>query len=408
MLESVVRRLSLLANGATLWVKDCPLDLPIWALPNVQRFKLEIPDPTYHIPRIAKLGPLKRHHAEIGTWWNRLSHARLDRTLSAARVHVSAGANGKRLGKWSRGFAGLHVVGGGALNDVFPAELWQRCCLIHAFADQGKPVVLTGQQIGPFRSSTTKGSLARALRKATFVGLREPTGSVDFCKWARLESGAFEVMGDDSLGLLAANNEKALSILTDLGVVDKRFIAVNIRIGYYANTYQRYLDTLADTISQLSDRFGCSVLVIPIAVGIVDSDVAAGHQLMSRMRGTAVQVLDRPDLDASIIKRIVGTAWAAIGVSYHFGLFALEQGVPTILLSDDPYYDQKARGLAAFWGDRRIAMPIAELRDPVSFKHIVEVFEDPGLRDGLSKRAQTAREVWQARFDKVVLETLYK
>lgn len=404
MLEAVVRRLHRLTGGAHLYVKDCPLDLDVWGWENVYRVRFDVPAPARALAG-AGLPALRGVRDRAGTWWNRACHARLGRTLRAGRVHVRAGDDSGPLDRWGRGFDGLHVAGGGAFTDVFPSELWQRCCLVQGFASRGKPVVLTGQQLGPVDSAVTRRSVLRTLRAASFVGLRDPTRSVRLCEAAGLPAGRFAMMGDDALGLPAAEAGRVERALARHGVEAGSFLAVNVRVGYYAPSYARHVASLAEAARRLAEPRGLPVLVVPIALGDLDSDIEVGRALARAVGGRA-RVLDASARTAGLTKGVLGQAWAALGVSYHFCQFALEGGTPAALLYDDPYYEQKGRGLRAFWGDERLALPIADLRRPDALGRLAATFDDAGLRDRLRRRAAGARREWARTFDHAVTEHL--
>jgi hypothetical protein len=51
------------------------------------------------------------------------------------------------------------------------------------------------------------------------------------------------------------------------------------------------------------------------------------------------------------------------------------------------FYSQKGRGLCAFWGDDRLALPLKDLSLDEQFQRVTALFQDDGLADGLARRS---------------------
>ncbi len=306
------------------------------------------------------------------------------------------------LGDYCAPFDALHIVGGGNLTDVFEPELFHRCCLIHAFLQQGKPVVATGQQLGPFRSYLYAMGLRKTLRKINFVGLREPTESVTLCKTACLSPDRFAVMGDDSFGLLADPPERVDPTLATLGLQPHRFLAWNVRFSRYNSSLESYLDHIAALAARIAGRFEMPLLVVPIALNPGDSDVAGGKRLAERIKNVRVAILEKPDLTPAFVKGVLGRAFGAVGASYHFCTFALSQGTPAVCIYDGPYYAQKARGLAAFWGESRLALALDGMDATSASESVCKLFHDASYREACRLRAMDAIKQWETTFEETV------
>lgn len=408
MLEAIIHKLGQGSSELNLYIKDCPLPAAVWQKANIKPIEYEIPDPTYNVPYVRKIPYLRRNPYRFGRLWLHLRHLALNRGFSASQVNIQTKAGKVPLDEWCREFDALQVAGGGDLNDIFTNELWQRCCLIYTFAAQGKPIVLTGQQLGPFSHKTTRKALQRALKKVDFVGLREPTESLRICQQARLNSDRFAVMGDDSFGLPIADSEDVQACLARWQLTPGKFIAVNIRIGDYASSGQEYLEAVAARVTELAQAYTMPVVVVPIALDAGDSDVKTGHRLAALINQDWFRVLEEPDLTASLVKGILGQAYAGLGVSYHFCTFALTQGVPAIALFDGDYYTQKAQGISSFWRDSRLAMSLNQLCQPEAHQQIREVFEAQELRQALNRQAPVAVQQWHEIFDKQAQKLLKK
>ena len=406
MIEAVVGRLRRLVPDAQLFVVDNSfLRTRIWELPDVFRqepYALRPLRPSL----LAKLRFLWRWDEVRLRVTSRFFLASLGTVLRPGSISLwhdkKAEGHARTLGEFCEPFDVLHVVGGGNLTDSFYAQLFARCSLISSFGEQEKPVILTGQQLGPFASRLSKTGLARALRKAVFVGLREPTDSWKFCQEAHLEPGRYEVMGDDSLGLAPADGSVVSELLARNGVQERNFLAANVRVARYAPKHRKHLREIATIIDRVASEFGMPVVVVPIALNPWDSDVPSGITLASAMRAARVVALDEDGLTPGLVKGVLGKAFGAIGVSYHFCTFALSQGVPAVCLFDGDYYSQKARGLCEFWRDKRLALPLRGVDADGAVALIGQVLRDPMLRESLCRLSGQAVNRWQEIFDREV------
>lgn len=406
MIEGVVRRLLHTAKGIKLYVQDNPsLPKQMWETNNITRVAMRLSEPINQVPYVHRIPFLRRYSFQLKKIGICGFHAMLDRGMNPSNIQIGSGSDKITLGTWCSEYDAMHVVGMGGLTDFFLPVVWQHCCLVHTFAMQGKPVIFTGQQIGPISSRLTKNLLQRALRKAEFVGVREPTDSLSFCQQA-LADNRFALMGDDSFGLRATEESTVKSFLSRFDLSPGKFLAVNVRVGNYAPEHGKHIQQIAQLITNLSKRYDIPIVVVPISLVKWDSDIISGYQLAEATSSDRIQVLDSQDLTAALVKGILGQAYAAVGVSYHFCTFALSAGVPAICIFDGDYYSQKARGLSCFWGDERLALPLNKLDLQQATKQVSQVIEDPQFRAELRKRAFLALQKWQEIFDQKVQETI--
>jgi polysaccharide pyruvyl transferase WcaK-like protein len=405
MLEGGVNRLLRAAAGHQLAVREFPLPTDVWSHPNVSRVALRVAPPAARGLYLLREVAPARWHPALTRLWSAGGHALLARPFDPRAVRIDDGTpEAPTLAEWCAGYDALHVLGGGNLTDVFVEQMLARCCLIHTFAAQGKPVVLTGQQIGPFRSALSRASLARALRRARFVGLREPTDSVTFCERAGLAPGRYEVMGDDSFGV-PPDAEGAEGVLRKNGLEPGRFLAVNLRLADYAFGRAQHLEKFAGLCRGLARRYGMPVVAVTIDVSELFSDLATGRRLREATGGV-VQVLDEPDMTPARVKAVLGRSFAAAGVSYHFCVYTLTQGVPAVCLYDGEYYAQKARGLARFWGREGLDVALHRHEGDDLLGRVCAVIDDAAFRERLPGLAERAVARWEETFDRAVGEAV--
>jgi polysaccharide pyruvyl transferase WcaK-like protein len=399
MVESVAGRLRKDLPEASICVVDrMHVPTTIWDDPGVQRA------PEYRVDVrggrvIRRLPVLWRHADACSERVGRLMLAATGKLITAGGRRLTLPDPSDRLRAYCAAFDGLHVVGGGNLSDAFFWELFNRTLLMRAFIEAGKPVVLTGQQFGPFRSARSRHALERVLRGAAFVGVRDRGDSLALCRAAGLDADRLALMADDAIALEPEPGPATARVLDGLGVAPGQFLAVNVRRGPYAGHVDGRIEQFAILLDALHARLGLPFVVVPMTLGESDSDVVSGRELVAAVTRARVAVLSEEGLTPGRVRGVLGAARGALGVSHHFCTFALCGGVPGVCLHGGAYYGQKARALTSFWGDERLAMSLdgADLDEMLS--GLLRVFDDDGLRARLRERARDATAAWRTTFD---------
>ena len=408
MLEAVVQRLRLVIPQADVYVINRPsLHTRIWEQPQV--FPQESYDAQPFCPSLLDKLPYLWRHNEA---WQRVTCGLTLLSVGGAgsrrKLPLSLRARGQKgaasLDQFCNPFDALHVAGGGNLTDTFPGAVFRRGSVLLAFAEQKKPIILTGQQLGPFKSWLCRAALARILRKARFLGLREAGDSLKFCREAGLDEKAIEVMGDDSLGLPPTDDASTCKLLSRYSVRPGEFLAANLRLSHYSAEHAAHMEKIAALIVHVARQFQLPVLIVPTAMNPSDSDVISGKRLLEATQGGRVSVMEENGLTPALVKGLIGKAFGAIGNSYHFCTFALSQGVPAICLYDGKYYSQKARGLCDFWQDNRLGLWLRNVDIDGAVIHCAAVLRDVGLREKLRILSEEAAERWRVIFDRRVRE----
>jgi polysaccharide pyruvyl transferase WcaK-like protein len=407
MIEGALARLLHALPQWDMYIRDAPgLRADLWAYPRVHRECQYAADYLW----ADALSALSRRPGlwRVAEFWNRLAFRAtiggMGRIFSAGAIPLSKQTiqeTGVRtLKEYCDRFDGLYLVGQSGLTDVFWDCCFQQCCLILAFAEQRKPIAITGQQLGPFRDRAYRSLAFRTLYAVDFVGLREPTRSIAACRDADLPASRFEVMGDDSFGMPEAPEEDVLSFLDALGIKEGQFLAVNVRFAYYAPEHHTHFRKLAALFDTLGETAGMPIVFVPISFNAVDSDTQTGKELGQAMRSRHVHITDDGTVTAPLMKGIMGKAAGAVCVSYHACTFALCQGVPAVCLYDGDYYRQKAMGLCAFWSDDRLALDLNECASVEAADRILHVLQDQRLKSALQFRSSTAIQRWETVFDR--------
>lgn len=248
---------------------------------------------------------------------------------------------------------GLVVTyGSGALNDLWLQTNLLRWSLVYICARIiGRPVALTGQGIGPLRNRLARFLLGRALQNVQLITLREPGKSVELLGDLRVKRPKILITGDDALVQRRLSDEQLNEILNSEGVpTDQAGIAVHIRPTDYESHLADIYPTIARALDKLVEKTGKHVLFVPMSYKSTIDDRDASENIRRQMRRSENAHVLQKEYSAAQVKAIIGSQSLAIGVSYHFGVFALSSGVPTICLYSNEYYQMKSVGLYAGFG----------------------------------------------------------
>lgn len=395
MLESAVTQLKYALPDDNFWVVDrrTGQSSKIWNIPGINKHPHIEASVSKDNVFVRVLGPKRIKLGMVIPF--------LGTQLSTGSLVISAGPYQEKLEDFCRRYDGLLISGGGFLTDKFRYQVFNKCALILGFADQSKPVVLTGQQLGPFTVGGSRQLVSRALRKCNFVGLRDPYDSVHYCEKAGLSSNQYGVMGDDSLGLAPANDTEIDALIASSGMPQNSgFIAVNMRVSnLYAKEHGEHLERYAELIDKLIERTARPALVVPIALGEEDSDIHTGIELAKFVKSNQLFILPSENSTPANTKGILSRAWGAVGVSYHFCIFALSTGVPVVCLYSGTYYGQKARTITGLWNNDRFALSFNQLNSSAAVNHVLETLNDPDIRSSLQSRAESAVLKWRTIFN---------
>jgi polysaccharide pyruvyl transferase WcaK-like protein len=395
MLDGVLQKISSIAPEASLFVPD----------------HSDIKKTFHHIKQLIVLNDftLNIQHLPYVWRWERpvlnslfLSVRILNRASSLGIRYKDNNTISLTLGDFCRQFDALHIAGGGFLTDIFFSVFIKKLCLISTFIEQNKPVILTGQQLGPFQSFLSKTNLAEVIKKVQFLGLRDPVYSMDFCRQAGMKNENFALMGDDSFGLDVKERREADNALESMGVKPNAFIAFNIRLADYLQITGEQVRAAGMLLSALSKELKMPVLIVPIEFGNKNSCLKAGENFLECYPGGEIKLFNPQETSPALLKGVIAKAFAALGVSYHFCTFALSSGVPAVCLYQGDYYKQKAQTLSSFWGEEKILLSLGQLSEgnmDLALKQTVNFFKEVSFREGLAEKAARAAEKWHAVFD---------
>jgi len=411
ILEGAVIRLhSLFPQMNISVVNRANLETRIWKMPNVSKYE----GATIKIPLDNLIEEIPFFWRYDDRWRKQLCNYTLRRfstSKSACRLPITANPKSSirigTLGGFCDPFDALLISGGGNLSDTFHrGGLFPKCCLMQAFIEQSKSVVLTGQQIGPFNSMRSRLNLFSVLRKVNFVGLRDPGDSFTLCKESKLHDLSFAVMGDDSFGLPPVSEKMIEDLLKSMRLKQFEFLAVQLRWGSYTTELNDNFKKIIVLLERVQKILKMPLLIIPISYNSGDNDVRTAKKIIASIKSSSVNMLELSKSSPDVVKGILGKAYGAIGTSYHFCTFSLSEGTPAVCIYGGKHYSQKAKGLCLFWEDPRLGLDITKVGEVSASEHIENLFKDGDFRSGIKIRAEKYIRNWKHDFDRVVKKNL--
>lgn len=221
--------------------------------------------------------------------------------------------------------------GGGYLTDQGKKEAYALMLMGLMAASIGKPVYMTGQGIGPFNSRWSLFLLKLLGQKCKLIGLRDPDEGKKILLNLGVAPSKIHAIADDALTLPARNCPPQTT----------KTLAVHWRVSPHQNETDRVqavLESALDVLAQSGWHLRLFVLHENVLFerAVYDAWLARYHWA----NATIIQSEDpRETLSA------MSSCSAAIGMAYHFSVFAHGLSVPAVGLWHNEYYRIKLQGL---------------------------------------------------------------
>lgn len=226
----------------------------------------------------------------------------------------------------------IWLVGGGYLNDLGPTEA--RAILNTALMGQaiGRPVVMTGQGIGPFKTKWSRLLFQWVAGKARSIVLREP------------EVGAREIssLGDSRIRWRAgADDASSLPRHAD-ALLPPALLAVHFRRSSFHRDAEPVEHEIFRTIKTLVSR-GERVKLFVFSERRKHELEVYERWKQALGNSDAIEIIQHSDPRRIFAE--LETCQCAIGMAYHFHLFALLAGTPSLAMYSGEYYEAKYAGI---------------------------------------------------------------
>lgn len=300
-------------------------------------------------------------------------------------------------------------MGHGGLNDVFSPLML--CFLYYLSGRLEKPLFISGQSVGPLWRQSSLKMIKETLPLAHTVGLRDIGISKDILLTqvglSETEVNMVEV-GDDTLDLPTQEPDwtqlpQFLSSLIQSG----KFISVQWRSSDYSQQLNEtsQLIPLINLLKAAHEASGLPLLFVPLSWETHHNDIVVAAQISDYLEEETPFYVIWRFMNAQQIKWILGRAQFGIGLSYHFHVFSLSQGVPTIPIYTNHYYRIKLQGAMAAFGYTTSLVDYATIRentDPYTeiLENVMAWREEAKAR--LLASASHARSAWHDAFARFI------
>jgi polysaccharide pyruvyl transferase WcaK-like protein len=210
------------------------------------------------------------------------------------------------------------------------------------------------------------------------------------------------ITADDAASLVTAEEAVVRQALADEGL--PRTSGPLVAMHFRGTTYDRevglketaLMAAVADQIVQEA-----SAHIYFVSMGLqkdgVDDRVAADAVVQQMRHPESATVLHQM-YDPGTVKGLIRQSDLAIGTSYHFQVFALTAGIPTVGLYKGPYYRQKAHGLFGHFDLADATFDLESCSAEAVARRALGALSD---RDALGKRLRSVTHQLDGALDEV-------
>ena len=221
--------------------------------------------------------------------------------------------------------------GGSLLQDATSTRSLLYYLLVIRLAERrGKKVFLLANGIGPVRRPGNRRLVARAVREAGYITLRDPESAAELGSMG-VDRSDLAVTADPVYLLEPGDPAVAQAALDMAGVGEDPFVAISIRP--WKNS-----EALEDTVAAICDgavtRYGLKPLFIPMQKGV--DDVMA-RRIMGKMKEKGYLLENTPR--GRDIMAVLGKSRLVLSMRLHSLIFAANMAIPAVGISYDPKLD---------------------------------------------------------------------
>ena len=281
---------------------------------------------------------------------------------------------GKRLLNHLRGADLLFNVGGGNIKGGFCDRfiIYSTCRIF------GKPVIVSGQTIGPFDRWIGKKIAGFFLNKVDVITLRD-TMSINVLEDLGVHKPIIKETADDAVLLPAISREEIKRIFLTEKIEDHHpLIGINTNAYLKSIMPNRYYElneikqVLADVADCLISELGARIIFIPMDYNADSDDRVSAYEVLELMKHKDRANVIINGYDDHTLKGIIGQLDAGIGLRYHFIVFATTMQVPTIGIYLGEYYKMKIGGILELTEQEKYAIDF----EKTSPEEIVDLVKD--------------------------------
>jgi len=292
---------------------------------------------------------------------------------------------------------GVAVSGGGNMASTWPSHIFERATIGEIARLFGKPLVVSGQTIGPHLDDADRALVATLLSSAALVGLRERPSHA-FSLELGVPAGRLHQTVDDASFLSEQDRETDAAPDT---AAPYALVSLSTHVG--VENRERFQQAVAELLDHVVAATGLDVRFYAHFASLDESesrgDTVMHNAVIERMTSTRVSTLNEGDSVAAA--RLARGAALVISSRYHPAVFAVPGGVPTIGIPVDDYTTTKLTGALGNFGQSAL-VSAAELVAGAAPAVASGVWNDrEAIRDRGLAIAETNREASTRWWDRV-------
>jgi polysaccharide pyruvyl transferase WcaK-like protein len=239
---------------------------------------------------------------------------------------------------------GVAVSGGGNMASTWPSHIFERGTIGEIARLLGKPLVVSGQTIGPHLTDADAELVARLLSTADLVGLRE-SPSYDFSLALGVPADQIAKTVDDASFLADQPGEAD-------AVPESPYCLVSLSTHVGVEERGAFQQSTAELLDAIAAETGLDVVFFAhfasLNEGESRGDTVMHDAVIERMSTPGVATARTSDsLSAA---RLARAASLVVSSRYHPAVFAVPGGVPTIGIPVDDYTTTKLTGALGNFG----------------------------------------------------------
>ncbi|PRY69989.1 polysaccharide pyruvyl transferase WcaK-like protein [Glaciihabitans tibetensis] len=290
------------------------------------------------------------------------------------------------------------IAGGGNLASTWPTHIFERATIGALARHFDKPLVISGQTIGPFLTEPDAALVAELLGSAQLVGLREGD-SYALSQRLGVDPALLNQTIDDA-SFLAIDGADAI----DGSDADDRAPYCVVTMAAYINNEDPHLfdQRMAELLDDVVTR--CDLDIMFFAhFGSTRPDAAVGDTVVHdriKARMTSTRVSTCATTDSPAAARLARGAALSVSSRYHPAVFAVSAGVPSVGIAVDDYTTTKLTGALGNFGQDGV-LPLAAVLAGTGTEIICRVWSTRVLEDedraATIRRNRAASELWWNR-----------
>ena len=241
---------------------------------------------------------------------------------------------------------GVAISGGGNMASTWPSHIFERATIGEIARLLGKPLVVSGQTLGPHLDDADRALVAELLASARLVGLREKPSHALTLELGVPAHLVNQTVDDASF----VSEQKRTSDVAPDTAAPYCLVSLSTHVGVEnRGAFQRAVAELLDHVVATT---GLDVRFYAHFASLDESesrgDTVMHNAVIERMMSTRVSTVNEGDSVAAA--RLARGASLVVSSRYHPAVFAVSGGVPTIGIPVDDYTTTKLTGALGNFG----------------------------------------------------------